>query len=156
MLANEFRILPLQENDLSAVLKIERQSYPFPWSADQFRQELNNPVATVELLWHADRLAGYLCYWLIAGELQILNIATSPDSRRQGVAGRLLEHAFASCMEQGLERAWLEVRTGNRAAIELYRKEGFVADTVRSGYYRDGEDALLMVRDFSGGSVADF
>lgn len=144
-----FRILPLQPQDLSAVVAIEQQSYPFPWSEGQFLQELANPVATVELIWVGDRLAGYICYWLIVGELQILNLATSPQFRRQGVAGQLLDHAFAGCAELGLERAWLEVRASNKAAIGLYERHGFVADTVRAGYYRGGEDAVLMVRDFS-------
>ena len=151
---NNFRILPLQPQDLSAVLAIEQQSYPFPWSGEQFLQELDNPVATVELIWAGDRLAGYICYWLIVGELQILNIATSPDFRRRGVAGQLLEHVFACCADVGLERAWLEVRAGNKAAIALYLQQGFVADTVRAGYYRDGEDALLMMHDFTGDSAA--
>ncbi|SHI74378.1 [SSU ribosomal protein S18P]-alanine acetyltransferase [Malonomonas rubra DSM 5091] len=143
-----FHIKPLEEKDLPAVLQVEQQSYPHPWSSGQFRQELNNAVSSVELLWHDEQLAGYICYWLIAGEMQILNVATAPEFRRQGVGSRLLQHAFDRCASRGLERAWLEVRTGNAAAIALYRKHGFVADVVRSGYYRDGEDALLMVKDF--------
>jgi len=144
----QFHIEPLQEKDLSAVLEIEGRSYPFPWSKEQFLQELANPVSTVDLLWCGDRLAGYLCCWLIAGELQVLNIATNPQFHRQGVAGRLLQDVFSRAGKVGLERAWLEVRAANEAAINLYRKQGFVADSVRAGYYRDGEDALLMVRDF--------
>ncbi|MDB4470742.1 ribosomal protein S18-alanine N-acetyltransferase [Deltaproteobacteria bacterium] len=144
-----FRIQQMRENDLSAVLAIEQQSYPHPWTGNQFLQELDNPVATVELIWANEHLAGYICYWLIVGELQILNIATSPQFRRQGVAGRLLEHVFVGSVDRGLDRAWLEVRAGNLAAIALYVQQGFVADTVRTGYYRDGEDALLMVRDFT-------
>lgn len=153
MLPNKVRILPMQENDLPAVLGIEQQSYPFPWTGEQFLQELNNKVAAVELLWLGEQLAGYLCYWLIDGELQILNIAISPRFRRRGLAEQLLVHVFNACRKKGLERAWLEVRAGNVSAIELYRKQGFVADAIRTGYYRDGEDALLMVRDFSHDSL---
>ena len=155
MLLDNFHILPLREEHLPAVLEIERQSYPFPWTAEQFLQELENPVAAVDLLWCGDRLAGYICYWLIVGELQILNVATSLRFRRQGVAAQLLKHVFGQCLEKDLQHAWLEVRAGNAAAIALYRKQGFVADTVRAGYYRDGEDALLMVRDFTGDTVAE-
>ena len=153
MLADNYRILPLEKKDLFAVLEIEQQSYPFPWTEEQFLQEIDNPIATVELLWCGKQLAGYLCYWLIAGELQILNVATARQFRRQGVAGKLMEHVFDDCRKNGLERAWLEVRATNVAAIDLYQKQGFVADTVRAGYYRDGEDALLMVRDFCASSA---
>ncbi len=145
---DKYRILPMQEKDLPEVLEIERQSYPHPWTADHFQQEFDNPIAGVEVVWAGEQLAGYLCYWLIVGELQILNIAIAPSFRRQGIAGQLLKHVFAICAEDGLDRAWLEVRTSNASAIALYQQQGFVADTVRAGYYRDGEDALLMVRDF--------
>jgi ribosomal-protein-alanine N-acetyltransferase len=155
MSVENYQILPLQVENLAAVLAIERQSYLHPWSAEQFVQELENPIATVELIWLAGELAGYICYWLIDGELQILNIATAPRSRRQGIAGRLLTHVFSRCADKGLDRAWLEVRTSNKAAITLYRQQGFVDDVVRTGYYRDGEDALLMVRDFSTQNVPE-
>lgn len=149
MSIDKFHIQPLRKEDLAAVLEIEQQCNPLPWSEEQFLQELLNPVASVDLIWAGGHLAGYVCSWLIAGELQILNIAISPRFRRQGVAGQLLTYLFASCQKKGLERAWLEVRTGNSAAIALYRQQGFVAGVVRTGYYRDGEDALLMVRDFT-------
>lgn len=134
--------------DLPAVLQIEATCYRSPWSEAQFRQELENPVARVELLTVAGELAGYLCYWLIAGEMQILNVATAPAWQRHGVASRLLQQAFRCCRDAGLQEAWLEVRKGNRAAIALYTKLGFVITAERQGYYRDGEDALLMVREF--------
>jgi ribosomal-protein-alanine N-acetyltransferase len=38
----------------------------------------------------------------------------------------------------------LEVRRSNAPAIALYRALGFLHDTVRRGYYQDGEDAVLM------------
>lgn len=149
MSEDNFAIKCLREEDLPAVQRIERLSYPHPWPEEQFRQEMRNSVSSVDLLWLGGQLAGYICYWLIVGEMQILNVATAPEFRQQGIGGRLLRHAFAACAGQGLERAWLEVRIGNVAAIALYQKYGFVADVVRRGYYRDGEDALLMVKNFT-------
>lgn len=142
----DFEIRPLREVDLVRVLTIEKACYPVPWSESQFLQELNQPYAHVDLCWAADELAGYLCYWLIAGEMQILNVATAPDFQRRGVARLLLRHALEFCRKQGLQSSYLEVRVGNRAAISLYRSFGFVDDGLRPHYYSDGEDALLMVK----------
>lgn len=149
MSIDNFKIRSLCVDDLDAVQAIEQQSYPHPWTAAQFVQEIENPVSTVNLLWVGERLAGYICYWLIAGELQVLNVATAGDFRRQGVAGLLLENTIDNCLGHGLEKAWLEVRASNSGAINLYRQHGFVADVIRSRYYRDGEDALMMVCDFT-------
>jgi len=52
----------------------------------------------------------------------------------------LLERARAA----RAERADLEVRAGNAAAIALYASEGFVPVGRRRRYYGNGEDALLM------------
>jgi ribosomal-protein-alanine N-acetyltransferase len=144
----EYHIRALERADLDAVLTIEQASYSQPWTREQFEQELNNPAAFLDGCAAANRLAGYICYWLIAGEMQILNIATARQFRRQGIAQQLLDHAFNRCAEQGLSSAWLEVRAGNTAALTLYQSSGFKTDGRRRAYYRDGEDALLMVREF--------
>jgi len=142
-----FRLI--SEIDLDAVLVIERDCYPHPWSFRQFLDELENPVASVLVCEIDNSIVGYICYWLIAGEMQILNLATSPQLRRHGIAAQLLEQACARCSLIGLSSAWLEVRAGNRAAIELYQRSGFNLSGTRRTYYRDGEDALVMVKTFT-------
>lgn len=134
--------------DLEEVLAVERLCHSHPWSAELFRQELDNPHATVELLWQGEALAGFLCSWLLCGELHIQNVATAPAFRRRGVAAALLRHAFARARRQGCERALLEVRVGNAGAIALYRAFGFRELARRPRYYPDGEDALVMEYDF--------
>ncbi len=146
---SKYIVRPFQPILLNEVLCIEQACYQHPWSAEHFLQELQNPASHVDLLYCEEQLVGYICYWLIVGEMQILNIAVAVDWRRQGMADRLLKHAFVYCQQQGLERSWLEVRIGNSAAIALYRRHGFNDDTIRRGYYRDGEDALLMSKSFS-------
>ena len=149
MLNEQLSVRPLHESDLEAVLAIERASYQQPWTLEQFKQELKNPVSLIAGCQIENRLAGYICYWLVAGEMQILNLATAPRYRRRGVAKKLLDYAFAFCEARGLVAAWLEVRAGNLAAQDLYRQCGFEVDGCRRAYYQDGEDALLMVRKFA-------
>ncbi len=144
------RIVPMQQADLAVVHQLECASQQDPWSRQHFSEELDNPVSTVDLYWCPGRhqspspLAGFLCSWLIAGELQIQNLATLPAMRRRGIAARLLEHAIARSRKSGLTSIWLEVRDSNTPAIELYKRFGFSACGKRSAYYPDGEDALLM------------
>lgn len=149
MLENKFLWQPMVPADLTDVVAVERLCYQHPWQPEQFLQELENPVSQLDLLRADGQLCGYLCYWLIVDEMQILNVATAPAWRRQGVADQLLSRAFKRCRGAGLASAWLEVRKGNQAAINLYQRHGFVVTGSRKGYYHDGEDALLMLRDFT-------
>ena len=134
--------------DLDGVLAVETACYSAPWTAGQFVDELENSVSSILVCDIEGEIAGFICYWLIAGEMQILNIATAPQRQRRGVADLLLNQAFLNCRKIGLVSAWLEVRAGNSGAINLYHRHGFERNGIRRGYYRDGEDAFLMVKLF--------
>jgi len=144
---DDYVIRPMQPSDLTRVIEIENLCYPNPWSEELFVRELDNPLAAVDLLWLEGELAGYLCSWLVSGELNILNVAVSPCFRRRGAAASLLRHVIEKSRLQGLERAFLEVRIGNSGAIALYRSFGFKEISLRKGYYPDGEDAMVMELD---------
>ncbi len=135
--------------DLDAVLRIEQECYPAPWSSQQFAQELENPVSSLLVCEIEKKIVGYVCYWLIDAEMQILNLATAPQLRRKGIAAQLMEQAFNRCLPGKLSSVWLEVRAANQAAITLYQRYGFKQGGIRKAYYRDGEDALIMVKMFN-------
>ena len=78
-------------------------------------------------------------------ELHVATIATHPDFRRRGLGKKILVHALLAAQEEGVIRAFLEVREKNEAAQNLYRNLGFVEDGRRKEYYKDTmEDAILM------------
>ena len=137
-------IRPMTAADLAQVHALECAAQQEPWSQEHFAAELGNRFSCIDLCWRDGQLAGFICTWLVAAEVQIQNVAVAPAFRRQGVAARLLTHALDRCRESGFEAAWLEVRAGNAAAIALYRRFGFQAAGRRPGYYPDGEDALVM------------
>jgi ribosomal-protein-alanine N-acetyltransferase len=92
---------------------------------------------------------GYLIYWLVAGEMHILNLAVHPDCRRQGIARALLQEGLRRARAQDAEVAWLEVRPSNQAAQALYESFGFQKVGRRPRYYADNqEDAMLMALYF--------
>ena len=87
-------------------------------------------------------VVGVCCAWVVAGEVQILEVATHPSARREGVGGLVVRAACDRCTGGD---AFLEVRASNAAALGLYAKLGFKEEGRRRGYYRDPtEDAVLM------------
>lgn len=137
-------IRTMREDDLDAVVELERRCQAAAWSARLFQEELANPLSTVDLLRIGTALAGYLCSWQVCGELHILNVVIAPELRRRGLAASLLRHVLQRARRDGCTRAFLEVRVGNAGAIALYRAFGFRPTGQRRGYYADGEDALIM------------
>lgn len=91
-------------------------------------------------------VAGYICIWCIADEIQILNVAVRKDYRRLGIGSRLLAAAFDKGYETGARMATLEVRRSNSAARLLYDKAGFRRVGERPDYYGGlKEPAILMI-----------
>jgi ribosomal-protein-alanine N-acetyltransferase len=132
---------------LPAVLAIERESYPTPWSENAFIHEMErNPFARPHVgTGGGGEVVGYICPWLIFEELRINNVAVAPAWRCRGVGESLIRFALRLGGANECAAATLEVRPSNVAARTLYVRLGFQVTSTRPRYYSDdGEDALVM------------
>jgi [ribosomal protein S18]-alanine N-acetyltransferase len=144
----EFR--RLASGDLEAIERIERRSYPTPWSRSMFASELAKPSSISLGAFEAEtgELVGYLVISRYVDAWHVMNIAVAPEHRRRGIAAALFERLFELTGGDGRRGYTLEVRISNEAAIKLYERLGFQSRGVRRGYYTDNrEDALIMWRD---------
>jgi [ribosomal protein S18]-alanine N-acetyltransferase len=147
----------LETADLESVERIERESYPTPWSRSMFATELAKP-SSLCFGAHVERgeLVGYLIVSRYVDAWHIMNIAVAEDYRRRGIAGALLERLFAVTAGEAQRGYTLEVRVSNTGAIRLYERLGFTARGLRRGYYTDNrEDALIMWRDAAAATPND-
>ena len=144
------RLRGLREGDLEAVHRIERSSYPKPWSMNFFRLMANmNPelfiVATVD-----EELVGYTVGEVDArrngGKVgHVMNVAVDSRHRHRGVGTMLMEELEARFLRLGATAAYLEVRESNLDAQRLYSHRGYVYLRKVEGYYGD-EDGLVMTK----------
>lgn len=144
----------LQESDLDDVLAIEGASFSNPWTRDMFLRDLaNSGVSYGYILRGPDgRAAAFCTIWVVVNEVHINNIAVDPAWRGQGLGQALLEYILHLWSKLGAERATLEVRRSNAAAITLYAKLGFNVAGIRRDYYTEpAEDALILWREREGG-----
>lgn len=132
--------------DLQAVVDMENRCFSDPWVRDALEQELLPDRLRLPLVAESGgRIVGYLMAWKIIDQLHILNIATDPECRRQGVGTALLKAATAKAVRMRMLEITLEVRESNDEARGFYLRHGFVARGRRPGYYVDnGEDAIIM------------
>jgi ribosomal-protein-alanine N-acetyltransferase len=155
-------IRPMLPTDLDPVIRIEEQSFPHPWTRDQFMSELQREsVSRCHIAVMGDHetypvqhaspgegsVVGFIMAWLVADELHITNLAVAPEARRCGVAAALLEQSIREAVEVGAVWCQLEVKVSNTPARGLYRLFGFKPLGIRKGYYHNGEDAVVMGRD---------
>lgn len=150
------RIVPGTSDDLDSVMDIMEAAfgsrYGEAWTRSQCAGIL--PMAGVSLTLAHDRdsgaAVGFSLVRSVADESELLLLAVSPEQRRRGIGGALLDHFLDRARSDGAARAHLEVRDGN-PAIHMYRRAGFEPIGRRRNYYRgdDGRnfDALTFALD---------
>ena len=140
----------LTAGEAAAMQALEAACFSLPWSEEQCRAAFSQQAFVAYGLEEAGVLQGYISLYQAADELEVLNLAVLPVARRQGLGERLLRTALQEAEKTGINRALLEVRTGNAPAIALYEKCGFVRVGKRPRYYADtGEDALIYQCDLA-------
>jgi ribosomal-protein-alanine N-acetyltransferase len=139
------RLMQPDAEDFDAIVALEGESFSNPWTAAAFAEMLTSPVTRLYVARQPDRrVIGFCACWLIEDELHINTVAVKPAVRRQGVATRLLKEILAAT---GAQKATLEVRRSNVAALKLYESLGFASTAVRPRYYSSPEeDALVLWR----------
>lgn len=136
------RLLAPTPADLAAIASLESRSFANPWTPEALAEMLASDVTRLYVARAGGRIIGFCACWLIAGELHINTVAVDQEMRRRGVARRLLQHILE---ETAVDRATLEVRRSNTAALRLYEGLGFTATAVRQRYYSNpDEDALIL------------
>ena len=131
--------------DMPEVLAIEAGSFEFPWLEEDFIRCLRQRNCIGMVAEHEDRVVGFMIYELNKNRIQVLNFATAPEHRRQGVGTQMVAKLIGKLSAQRRNRIALEVRETNLAAQLFFRDSGFRAVSVLRGFYEDTpEDAYLM------------
>lgn len=144
----DYHFRRMTDDDLAAVMAIERRCYEFPWTEGIFRDCIHAGYYCC-LLIQGEEVAGYGVMAVAAGEAHVLNICIKQTLQGQGLGGIQLEHLIDMARAAGAGRMLLEVRVSNRAAISLYQRLGFVEIGLRRGYYparQAREDAIVLTR----------
>ncbi|MBR4288588.1 MAG: ribosomal protein S18-alanine N-acetyltransferase [Clostridia bacterium] len=132
-------VLPVLKEHLPLIEQGEKEIFSDAWSKESLDEQLSLPYDKSLVAFFDGIFCGYLIATLIAGEGEILRIATLPAYRKQGVGKKLLCH-FS---EQG-ENIFLEVRSKNIPARSLYESLGFAVMGTRKNYYKDPYDDAVL------------
>ncbi len=140
----QFEIRAMTPDDLMAVVELERDIYPQPWSMRVFEEELalsNRTYLVAELA--AGELLGYGGFLLVEDDAHITTLAVGESARGRRLGTHLMVALVAAALARGARHLTLEVRVSNKAAQALYRRFGFAPVGLRKNYYRN-EDAMVM------------
>lgn len=133
------------KRDMEEVMQIERDSFEFPWSEEDFircRRQKNCIMMVAE---RDNLIVGYMLYELHNRRMHLLNFAVHPQWRREGVGAQMVEKLLRKLSSERRVAITLEVRETNLAAQLFFHRCGFRAEEVLGGWYVEVvEDAYLF------------
>ena len=136
-----------EESDISRILEIEHESISPPWTHGALLREIYNENSFFALAVENDNILGFVILRASEGSGEILQVAVCKNNRRRGAANVLLTAALDYAAFRRIKKVFLEVRESNHAAINLYKKHGFVKVAVRKNYYTQPlENAAVMMK----------
>ena len=123
------------------IAELHKLCFPHkPWGADEFRDLKKSGCEIVA----SDN--GFIVWRTVLDTAEIITIGVHPDARGAGIAIAMLGIMENEVKKAGVKKILLDVSAGNTAAINLYKKCGFIENGRRPKYY-DGVDAILMEKD---------
>ncbi len=136
----------MTEADVDAIMAIENEVYPYPWTRGNFKDSLHSGYHCW-IVEAGHEIIGYGVIMIAAGEGHLLNLSIAKPWQRCGRGRDMLGFLLKLARDFDVGKIYLEVRPSNAAGRALYADAGFNEIATRRGYYpaHDGrEDAVVL------------
>jgi ribosomal-protein-alanine N-acetyltransferase len=132
--------------DIQRLLTIEENSFDQPWDEKTFLDQMRKRDV-IGLVSEVDGIvAGYIMYSLEDGWMRLLNLAVTPELRRQSIGSQLVMKLKSKLELHKREFIEITVREGNTVAQVFFRELGFVCElpVLRSHFEDPVEDGYQL------------
>jgi ribosomal-protein-alanine N-acetyltransferase len=154
-MTESFNVREFNSDDIRHVVNINKETLPENYP-DQFFLGLHYHAPKAFLIAEmGTEIIGYIMCRIERGissfgrlpvkKGHIVSVAVLNSHRLKGIGTALIKGGMEAMTEYGSSEFFLEVRKGNEEAVSVYETLGYSVRRVLRGYYRDGEDAYLMV-----------
>ncbi len=135
-----------RSHDIATLADIHAQCFTPAWNLGDVTEMLSIPGAGALVVELAGTIYGFVQFQWVAAEAEINTICVLPNYRRQHFGRDLMEGLLSQLTKMQTHKVFLEVADHNVQALGLYTAFGFQRNGVRKAYYRDGADAVTMVK----------
>lgn len=157
-LSEEYDVRPFRTQDLNAVVQINVTCLPENYNHSFYLTLYYRFPKTFIVATSEQNVVGYIMCRMELGFSEIrrfnlvkkghiVSVAILPEYRRRGLGNAILTKALDGMRDYNVKEGYLEVRISNKPAIDLYAKLGFSISKTSKHYYKDGEDAYVMVKE---------
>ena len=141
------QIFNLTKEDINAVVELEEKYLLETIGYEMLANELHNKYAHFFVAKNDGEVIGYIGGWIIDTTCDMINFVVKEEYQRMGIGTKLYLTLENKTKELGANEILLEVRINNIKAQKFYEKHGFKQIFVRTKYYKNGEDALILRKE---------
>jgi len=160
VLKTNYRLRQFKPSDLEGVIRVNRECLPENYTTLFFMNLYKRFPKTFIVAETNGEIVGYIMCRIETGipsfkmlgitrKGHVISIAVLPEHQRKGIAYALMQETMQAMVSYKAKECYLEVRTSNLPAIELYKKLRFEVTRTISNYYADREDAFVMAKQLS-------
>lgn len=135
----------LTKEDIPQVVLLEEEFLGETLGNEMFENELSNENICFLTAKQNKKVLGYIGAYVIGEEIEILNFVVNGSFQRIGIGTMLFNDLLNRY--KAAKTVILEVREHNEKGINFYKKNKFNVISKRKHYYKDGEDALVMMKE---------
>lgn len=139
------KIDKLTKEDIPQVVLLEEQFLGETLGSEMLENELDNEFMCFLSAKESKKVLGYIGAYVINGELEILNFVVDENFQRTGIGTLLFNELLNRYPDT--KSVVLEVREQNEKGINFYKKNNFNVISKRKHYYKNGDDALVMMKE---------
>jgi len=125
-----FKISPCKKQEYYLIANLEKSLFDSPFSIKDLE---NMSLQEAFKIWkiYGDRLVGYVCFFQVKNEVEIIKIGIMKSYQGKNYGTYLI----TKIKKLSIRKIFLEVSSLNKIAIKFYEKNGFKIIGVRKNYY---------------------
>lgn len=140
------KIIKMTTEHTAQVAALEQLCFSCPWSENAIIHELTSKISLWLVAVKQGKVIGYVGCQYGYGEADMMNLAVTPEFRRNGIGKALVAELIAQLQGIQVHSLSLEVRQSNLPATMLYENMGFAQVGLRPNYYQKPKEAALILR----------
>lgn len=137
----------IDENIIDSIFLIASKSEYIYLSKDYIKQYIEDEYHRVIIIKDANIIVGFLIYFLLSPDADIIFIATYPNNK--GYGKKLLSYLFDDANNNNISSIKLDLHENNFNAKNFYTKNGFKEIAIRKKYYDNQFNALIMEKQLN-------
>lgn len=142
----KIEIAEMTLDDFEQIKNVLTSDFDDFWTPHLLKSELMGENKTYMVAKQNQMIVGFAGAMLNFPEMEIMNLVTKKQKRRNGIGKLLLEKLIKMAEDHHFEKIFLEVNPTNEVARKLYEKVGFVEIGIRKNYYGNNQHAMMMVK----------